>query len=148
MWGFLGAIYIFLYLFIYLQIHSHALCQLGWRLQTLFFFNFKASHCLFRAVLWETGTWIQDKCLLLCAYISYLLVSIAPIAHLIAYYHISLIDWSPFQASTPVVGGMLSLINDQRLLKGLPALGFLNPRLYKLKGQALFDVRPVITSSF
>uniref|UniRef100_A0A665VYV7 Tripeptidyl-peptidase 1 n=1 Tax=Echeneis naucrates TaxID=173247 RepID=A0A665VYV7_ECHNA len=31
------------------------------------------------------------------------------------------------QASTPVVGG-------------LPALGFLNPRLYKLKGQALFDV--------
>ncbi|XP_027130578.1 tripeptidyl-peptidase 1 [Larimichthys crocea] len=43
-------------------------------------------------------------------------------------------------ASTPVVGGMLSLINDQRLLKGLPALGFLNPRLYKLKGQALFDV--------
>lgn len=47
----------------------------------------------------------------------------------------------PFQASTPVVGGMLSLINDQRLLKGLPVLGFLNPRLYKLKGQALFDVR-------
>lgn len=46
-----------------------------------------------------------------------------------------------FQASTPVVGGMLSLINDQRLLKGLPVLGFLNPRLYKLKGQALFDVR-------
>lgn len=44
------------------------------------------------------------------------------------------------QASTPVVGGMLSLINGQRLLKGLPALGFLNPRLYKLKGQALFDV--------
>lgn len=43
-------------------------------------------------------------------------------------------------ASTPVVGGMLSLINDQRLLKGLPPLGFLNPRLYKLKGQALFDV--------
>ncbi|KAM3594143.1 uncharacterized protein V6R79_003053 [Siganus canaliculatus] len=43
-------------------------------------------------------------------------------------------------ASTPVVGGMLSLINDQRLLKGLPSLGFLNPRLYKLKGQALFDV--------
>lgn len=44
------------------------------------------------------------------------------------------------QASTPVVGGMLSLINDRRLLKGLPVLGFLNPRLYKLKGQALFDV--------
>ncbi|XP_074517378.1 tripeptidyl-peptidase 1 [Sebastes fasciatus] len=51
------------------------------------------------------------------------------------------IPWvSGTSASTPVVGGMLSLINDQRLLKGLPALGFLNPRLYKLKGQALFDV--------
>ncbi|KAM6969682.1 tripeptidyl-peptidase 1 isoform 2-T2 [Tautogolabrus adspersus] len=51
------------------------------------------------------------------------------------------IPWvSGTSASTPVVGGMLSLINDQRLLKGLPALGFLNPRLYKLRGQALFDV--------
>ncbi|XP_029900088.1 tripeptidyl-peptidase 1 [Myripristis murdjan] len=51
------------------------------------------------------------------------------------------IPWvSGTSASTPVVGGMLALINDQRLLKGLPALGFLNPRLYKLKGQALFDV--------
>lgn len=52
------------------------------------------------------------------------------------------------QASTPVVGGMLSLINDQRLLKGLPALGFLNPRLYKLKGQPLFDVSIVFFSTF
>lgn len=43
-------------------------------------------------------------------------------------------------ASTPVVGGMMSLINGQRLLKGLPVLGFLNPRLYKLKGRGLFDV--------
>ncbi|KAM4624824.1 tripeptidyl-peptidase 1 [Polymixia lowei] len=51
------------------------------------------------------------------------------------------IPWvSGTSASTPVVGGMLALINDQRVLKGLPALGFLNPRLYKLKGQALFDV--------
>ncbi|XP_054469833.1 tripeptidyl-peptidase 1 [Anoplopoma fimbria] len=51
------------------------------------------------------------------------------------------VPWvSGTSASTPVVGGILSLINDQRLLKGLPALGFLNPRLYKLKGQALFDV--------
>uniref|UniRef100_A0A7N6BYN5 Peptidase S53 domain-containing protein n=1 Tax=Anabas testudineus TaxID=64144 RepID=A0A7N6BYN5_ANATE len=51
------------------------------------------------------------------------------------------VPWvSGTSASTPVVGGMLSLINDRRLLKGLPALGFLNPRLYKLKGQALFDV--------
>ncbi|XP_070698766.1 tripeptidyl-peptidase 1 [Pempheris klunzingeri] len=51
------------------------------------------------------------------------------------------VPWvSGTSASTPVVGGMLSLINDQRLLKGLPPLGFLNPRLYKLKGKALFDV--------
>ncbi|KAM7375878.1 hypothetical protein PAMP_005644 [Pampus punctatissimus] len=51
------------------------------------------------------------------------------------------VPWvSGTSASTPVVGGMLSLINDRRLLKGLPALGFLNPRLYKLKGRALFDV--------
>ncbi|XP_068436410.1 tripeptidyl-peptidase 1 [Clinocottus analis] len=51
------------------------------------------------------------------------------------------VPWvSGTSASTPVVGGILALINDQRLLKGLPALGFLNPRLYKLKGQALFDV--------
>ncbi|KAI1895580.1 hypothetical protein AGOR_G00107700 [Albula goreensis] len=51
------------------------------------------------------------------------------------------IPWvSGTSASTPVVGGMLSLINDQRLLKGLPTLGFLNPLLYKLQGQGLFDV--------
>ncbi|XP_030575450.1 tripeptidyl-peptidase 1 isoform X2 [Archocentrus centrarchus] len=51
------------------------------------------------------------------------------------------IPWvSGTSASTPVVGGILSLINDQRFRKGLPALGFLNPRLYKLKGKALFDV--------
>lgn len=51
------------------------------------------------------------------------------------------IPWvSGTSASTPVVGGMLSLINDQRLMKDLPVLGFLNPRLYKLKGAGLFDV--------
>ncbi|XP_062863312.1 tripeptidyl-peptidase 1 [Trichomycterus rosablanca] len=51
------------------------------------------------------------------------------------------IPWvSGTSASTPVVGGILSLINDQRFLKGLPSLGFLNPRLYKLKGTGLFDV--------
>lgn len=51
------------------------------------------------------------------------------------------IPWvSGTSASTPVVGGMVSLINGQRLSKGLPALGFLNPRLYKLKGSGLFDV--------
>uniref|UniRef100_A0AAY4BY34 Peptidase S53 domain-containing protein n=1 Tax=Denticeps clupeoides TaxID=299321 RepID=A0AAY4BY34_9TELE len=51
------------------------------------------------------------------------------------------IPWvSGTSASTPVVGGMLALINDQRFRKGLSALGFLNPRLYKLQGKALFDV--------
>ncbi|XP_030639575.1 tripeptidyl-peptidase 1 [Chanos chanos] len=51
------------------------------------------------------------------------------------------IPWvSGTSASTPVFGGILSLINDQRFLKGLPSLGFLNPRLYKLQGRALFDV--------
>lgn len=51
------------------------------------------------------------------------------------------IPWvSGTSASTPVVGGMLSLINDQRLLNGLSVLGFLNPRLYKLQGAGLFDV--------
>ncbi|KAJ8371926.1 hypothetical protein AAFF_G00298780 [Aldrovandia affinis] len=43
-------------------------------------------------------------------------------------------------ASTPVVRGILLLINDQRFLKGLPSLGFLNLRLFKLQGQGLFDV--------
>ena len=33
-------------------------------------------------------------------------------------------------ASTPVVAAMVALLNDLRLQKGLPALGFLNPRLY------------------
>uniref|UniRef100_A0A8C3XQ99 Tripeptidyl-peptidase 1 n=1 Tax=Chelydra serpentina TaxID=8475 RepID=A0A8C3XQ99_CHESE len=36
-------------------------------------------------------------------------------------------------ASTPVVGGIVALINDRRLQKGLPPLGFLNPALYKLQ---------------
>ncbi|KAJ8288769.1 hypothetical protein COCON_G00014280 [Conger conger] len=51
------------------------------------------------------------------------------------------IPWvSGTSASTPVVGGVLSLINDQRFLKGLPPLGFLNPRLYKLLGRGLNDI--------
>ncbi|KAK6966626.1 family S53 protease-like protein [Favolaschia claudopus] len=33
-------------------------------------------------------------------------------------------------ASTPVAAAMISLINDQRLAEGKPALGFLNPFLY------------------
>lgn len=39
-----------------------------------------------------------------------------------------------------MVGGILSLVNDRRLLRGLPVLGFLNPRLYQLQGRPLFDV--------
>ncbi|XP_029457760.1 tripeptidyl-peptidase 1 [Rhinatrema bivittatum] len=55
------------------------------------------------------------------------------------------IPWvSGTSASTPVFGGILSLINDKRLQKGLPPLGFLNPALYKLhssgNSSALFDV--------
>ncbi|XP_061222517.1 tripeptidyl-peptidase 1 isoform X3 [Neopsephotus bourkii] len=49
-----------------------------------------------------------------------------------------------YQASTPVVGGMLALINDRRLQQGLAPLGFLNPALYQLREQghedALYDV--------
>ena len=72
-----------------------------------------------------------------------------PWAGLISCFHVTGIYWYYIlcvylQASTPVVGGILSLINDQRLQKGLPALGFLNPRLYQLKGQGLFDVRIII----
>ncbi|XP_042649385.1 tripeptidyl-peptidase 1 [Tyto alba] len=47
-------------------------------------------------------------------------------------------------ASTPVVGGMVALINDRRLQRGLAPLGFLNPALYQLQEQghdaALYDV--------
>ncbi|XP_040195850.1 tripeptidyl-peptidase 1 [Rana temporaria] len=54
------------------------------------------------------------------------------------------VPWvSGTSASTPVFGGILSLINDQRLKRGKSPLGFLNPALYKLQGNgtlALFDV--------
>uniref|UniRef100_A0A8C5J066 Tripeptidyl peptidase 1 n=1 Tax=Junco hyemalis TaxID=40217 RepID=A0A8C5J066_JUNHY len=43
-------------------------------------------------------------------------------------------------ASTPVVAGMVALINDWRLQRGLPPLGFLNPALYQLQKQGLGDV--------
>uniref|UniRef100_A0ABM5FVG7 Tripeptidyl-peptidase 1 n=1 Tax=Pogona vitticeps TaxID=103695 RepID=A0ABM5FVG7_9SAUR len=47
-------------------------------------------------------------------------------------------------ASTPVVAGLLALINDRRLQRGLPPLGFLNPALYRLQEEghhaALYDV--------
>ncbi|KAM4697237.1 tripeptidyl-peptidase 1 [Discoglossus pictus] len=54
------------------------------------------------------------------------------------------IPWvSGTSASTPVFGGILSLINDHRLKKGLSPLGFLNPALYRLQANssaALYDV--------
>ncbi|XP_028908370.1 tripeptidyl-peptidase 1 [Ornithorhynchus anatinus] len=54
------------------------------------------------------------------------------------------IPWvSGTSASTPVFGGILSLVNEQRLLSGRPPLGFLNPLLYQLAargGTGLFDV--------
>eukprot|EP01126_Amoeba_proteus_P007011 TRINITY_DN12484_c0_g1_i5.p1 TRINITY_DN12484_c0_g1~~TRINITY_DN12484_c0_g1_i5.p1 ORF type:complete len:649 (+),score=172.34 TRINITY_DN12484_c0_g1_i5:57-1949(+) len=47
-------------------------------------------------------------------------------------------------AATPTFTGIISLINDQRLNAGLPPLGFLNPKLYKISerhpGQAFYDV--------
>ncbi|RLV84251.1 hypothetical protein DV515_00016306 [Chloebia gouldiae] len=42
-------------------------------------------------------------------------------------------------ASTPVVAGMVALINDRRLQRGLAPLGFLNPALYQLQKQGLGD---------
>ncbi|XP_020034924.1 tripeptidyl-peptidase 1 [Castor canadensis] len=51
------------------------------------------------------------------------------------------IPWvSGTSASTPVFGGILSLINEHRILSGRPTLGFLNPRLYQQHGAGLFDV--------
>ncbi|XP_038626416.1 tripeptidyl-peptidase 1 [Tachyglossus aculeatus] len=54
------------------------------------------------------------------------------------------IPWvSGTSASTPVFGGILSLVNERRLLSGRPPLGFLNPLLYQLAakgGPGLFDV--------
>ncbi|XP_077155116.1 tripeptidyl-peptidase 1 [Ranitomeya variabilis] len=54
------------------------------------------------------------------------------------------IPWvSGTSASTPVFGGILALINDQRIQRGLSPLGFVNPALYRLRGNgtdALYDV--------
>jgi tripeptidyl-peptidase I len=42
------------------------------------------------------------------------------------------------------MGGLLSLINDVRLNKGLPSLGFVTPRLYQIArdhpGEAFYDI--------
>ncbi|KAF7352412.1 Tripeptidyl-peptidase sed3 [Mycena venus] len=43
-------------------------------------------------------------------------------------------------ASTPTFAGLVALLNDARLAAGRPALGFLNPLLYKRGEHALNDV--------
>lgn len=44
--------------------------------------------------------------------------------------------------ATPTFAGILSLLNDVRLLKGKSTLGFLNPLLYQqIKGQGFFDIQ-------
>jgi tripeptidyl-peptidase-1 len=43
-------------------------------------------------------------------------------------------------ASTPVVASIVALLNAQRLQKGKPTLGFLNPWLYSLDGKAVTDI--------
>jgi tripeptidyl-peptidase-1 len=53
-------------------------------------------------------------------------------------------------ASAPEWGGIFSMINDKRLKNGLPSLGFVNPRLYKLAadhpGEAFYDVTQGVTN--
>ncbi|KAJ4479182.1 tripeptidyl peptidase A [Lentinula aciculospora] len=43
-------------------------------------------------------------------------------------------------ASSPTFAGIIALLNDARLSVGLPALGFLNPLLYKRGTEALNDI--------
>jgi len=47
-------------------------------------------------------------------------------------------------ASTPTFAGLITLINDVRLQKGLNSLGFINSRLYKISkahpGEAFYDI--------
>ncbi|KAF7332453.1 Peptidase S53 domain-containing protein [Mycena kentingensis (nom. inval.)] len=43
-------------------------------------------------------------------------------------------------AATPVVAGLVALLNDARLAAGRPPLGFLNPLLYKHRGAGFTDV--------
>jgi len=43
-------------------------------------------------------------------------------------------------AASPVVAGIIALLNDARLKSGKPALGFLNPFLYAIGYNALNDI--------
>ncbi|KAF8257611.1 peptidase S8/S53 domain-containing protein, partial [Lactarius quietus] len=44
-------------------------------------------------------------------------------------------------ASTPVVAGIISLLNDYKISQGKPTLGFLNPWLYGRARPGLNDVK-------
>ena len=43
-------------------------------------------------------------------------------------------------ASTPVFAGVVARLNAARLMKGKPAMGFLNPWLYQIKGKGFTDI--------
>lgn len=43
-------------------------------------------------------------------------------------------------ASSPAFTGIISLLNDARLSRGLPPLGFLNPFLYSIGKAGLTDI--------
>jgi tripeptidyl-peptidase I len=43
-------------------------------------------------------------------------------------------------AATPVVAGLIALLNDARLRAGKPTMGFINPFIYSLKSGAIIDV--------
>lgn len=43
-------------------------------------------------------------------------------------------------AAAPVVAAIIALVNDARFRAGQPAVGFANPWLYKMAGQALNDI--------
>ena len=45
--------------------------------------------------------------------------------------------------SAPTTAGLISLLNDVRLNAGLGTLGFMNPLIYKLKGNGFFDITKV-----
>ncbi|KAI0866808.1 peptidase S8/S53 domain-containing protein [Xylaria cubensis] len=43
-------------------------------------------------------------------------------------------------AAAPVVAGVIALLNDARLQAGKPTMGFINPFLYSLESEHLFDI--------
>src|ERR1700753_1221993 len=43
-------------------------------------------------------------------------------------------------ASSPIITGIISLLNDVRLAHGLPTMGFLNPFLYQRGFKGLTDI--------